>query len=177
MKKKIVIVLILTMIVGLFTGCRLAMSNERLVINVVYAKSKDAKNIDPAEEAAAKDLAALRKAFPSLGEKDSGKTFCCGGKNYSDKLVSATKNADIVVCIGEEFSDLPGIAKANEKVKWIWVDGDEAASCDTIYVIPAGSEEHALKAKLTEYIEDDYNKDYIWATAPETEETSEQTEG
>lgn len=180
MKKKFVIVLILAMIVGLFTGC-LAMSSERLVINVVYAKSKDAKNIDPAEDAAAKDIAALQKNFPTLGEKGSGKAFYCGGKDYSDKLASAAKGADIVVCVGEEFSDLSGVAASNSKVKWIWVNGDEAASCDTIYVIPAGSEEHALKNKLTDYIEQDYNKkdNYIWATAMETEESSgsEQTEG
>lgn len=171
MKKKIVIVLILAMIVGLFTGC-LAMSNERLVINVVYAKSKDADNIDPAEQTAVDEIAKLRENFPTLGEKGSGKGFYCGGENFSDKLASAAKDADIVVCIGEEFSDLSGVAASNEKVKWIWVGGDEAASSDQIYVIPADAEDGALLTKLTEYIEKGLDKDYDWAAAPESEESS-----
>lgn len=182
MKKKLVIVLVLAMLVGLLTGC-VAMSDERLVINVVYAKSKDAATIDDAETSAVEDMTALRKAYPSLGEKGSGKTFYCGGENFADKLAEAAKGADIVVCVGEEFTEIGGVAAANSKVKWLWVGGDEALSSAAVYVLPAGSEDGALLSKLTEFVEHDFSKGYVWATAMPTAEDSmeessaEQTEG
>lgn len=170
MKKKLAILLVLTIAIGLLSGC-VAISDEKLVINVVYAKSAEESAIDPAEDAAAKEVTAIRDSY-LLG----GKSYFCGGKDYSDRLAEAAKDADIVICVGEELKDLTGVAASNKNARWIWVGGDEALSSDMIYVIPADAEITVLFEKIKDFVEGGLSDDYVWATAKEAVST-EQTAG
>lgn len=185
MKKKIAIILALTLLVGILAGCAPA-SNEELTIHIVYPVSKDEVAKDELSAEVSKEFTKPEKASEDPTEETiaemltekyhlSTKEYFCEDKNYSAKLAEAVgANVDIVICVGDVFSDIVGVSASNPKVRWIWVGGDEALATDKIFVADSAS---ALRNKLTEYIEHDLSKDYVWSDATAATVFTEETAG
>lgn len=170
MKKKVAIILILTVLVSVLFGCAPA-SEEKLTIHIVYAQSEE----ETGKDALAADVAAQ---FNTKKEEDASateeaetdklakryflsvKNYYCETENYGEQLAEAAKGADIVICVGEQFGDLSGVAASNPKVRWLWVGGDVAVTAEKVAVVASADE---MYTQLSDFIENGMSDDYRWA--------------
>lgn len=137
MKKLIALALACVMLVGLLTGCMGVDTSKLKVALVVAGTFGDRSFYDSAKEGAER----LAKDFDVELTTNE-----CANENHSQKLKNAADEANIVVCVGWEFSDIETIAPTYPDVRFIWIDNATSQPVANVLNITYAQNEGSLLA-------------------------------
>ena len=137
MKKLIALALVCVMLVGLLTGCMGVDTSKLKVALVVAGTFGDRSFYDSAKEGAER----LAKDFDVELTTNE-----CANENHSQKLKNAADEANIVVCVGWEFSDIETIAPTYPDVRFIWIDNATSQPVANVLNITYAQNEGSLLA-------------------------------
>ena len=139
MKKLIGLLLVLSLMLTLFVGCKsegTAKSDLKVAL-VVAGTFGDRSFYDSSKEGAdrlAKDLGIDLV------------TIECNNENHDTQMRNAADKADVVVCVGWEFYDVETIAPTYPDVKWIWIDNATSQPVDNLLNITYAQNEGSYLA-------------------------------
>ncbi len=137
MKKLIALALTCIMLAGLLTGCMGVDTSKLKVALVVAGTFGDRSFYDSAKEGAER----LAKDFDVELTTNE-----CANENHSQKLKNAADEANIVVCVGWEFSDIETIAPTYPDVRFIWIDNATSQPVANVLNITYAQNEGSLLA-------------------------------
>lgn len=73
-------------------------------------------------------------------------TIECNNENFDTQMRNAADSADVVVCVGWEFSNIETIAPEYPEVKWIWIDNATSAPVANVLNITYAQNEGSFLA-------------------------------
>lgn len=73
-------------------------------------------------------------------------TIECNNENFDTQMRNAADSADVVVCVGWEFSNIETIAPEYPDVKWIWIDNATSAPVANVLNITYAQNEGSFLA-------------------------------
>ena len=125
MKKTISLLLVFAMILSAFalTGCSKDNGEgEELTVSIVVSSAFGDKSFNDSAKEGADKLA------QDYGVKI--KTIECQEENFKQYMVQAAEVSDIVVPVGQQFYEIPEVAKEYPDTKFIWVDNEAEGIAD-----------------------------------------------
>ncbi len=137
MKKLIAGLLAAVMLIGLLSGCTGVDTNKLKVALVVADKFGDRSFYDSSKEG----LDRLAEDFDL-----ETTTIECNGENHTAQMRNAADSANIVICVGWEFSDIETVAPEYEDVRWIWIDNATSAPVENVLNITYAQNEGSFLA-------------------------------
>jgi len=152
MKKILAILLILVMTLGLFAACGGDSSEEQgaedaLTVCVVVADGFGDKSFYDSSKEGLDRLVADHGVI--------AKTIECGGENFTQQLMNAAEEADIVIPVGWQFYDIETVAPEYPETTFIWCDNEMSTTLENVLCITYAQNEGSflagyIAAKLSE---------------------------
>lgn len=128
--------LLITLMIGL-TGCTGVDTTKMKIALVVADKFGDRSFYDSSKEG-------LDRLAADFDVETT--TIECNGENHATQMRNAADEANIVICVGWEFSDIETIAPEYPDVRWIWVDNATSAPIDNVLNITYAQNEGSFLA-------------------------------
>lgn len=140
MKKLIAVLLIAALALGLMlslTACAGIDTSKLQVTLVVADKFGDRSFYDSSKEG----LDRLSKEFDI-----ETATIECNGENFDTQMRNAADKANVVICVGWQFSEIETIAPEYSNVRWIWIDNATSAPISNVLNITYAQNEGSFLA-------------------------------